>query len=310
MLVTVTLNPAVDYTIQLNAPLRYDSVNRTTGERITAGGKGINVSYIAKQFHVPTTIYTFAAGLTGTMLQDFLQEMELPTQAIQLEGQMNRINVKVEETGAVTELNGRGITVSSSALAQLTKLLRQYGKDDIIVLAGRIPAGAKKTIYADMMEELSSTDVRFAIDTEGSALRATLPYHPFVVKPNLPELSALFSVPLRDWKEALPYCRKLKDMGAQNVLLSLAEEGALLLADDGKEYRMAVPEGNLVNAVGAGDAMLAGFLCACMEGKNREEALRYGVAAGSATAYAPWLANEQQIQNLLTQLPVLQTLER
>lgn len=309
MLVTVTLNPAVDYTIQLNAPLRYDSVNRTTGERITAGGKGINVSYIAKQFHVPTTVYTFTAGLTGTMLQNFLDEMELPTQTIQLEGQMNRINVKVEETGAVTELNGRGITVNSNAMAKLTKLLRQYGENDFVVLAGRIPAGAQKTIYADIMQELSSTGVRFAIDTEGSALRATLPYHPFVVKPNLPELSALFSVPLREWREALPYCRKLKDMGAQNVLLSLAEEGALLLADDGGEYRMGVPNGAPINAVGAGDSMLAGFLCACVEGKSRADALRYGIAAGTATAYEPWLADEAHIQAMLKQLPEIKILD-
>ena len=302
MIATVTLNPAVDYTVSLTKPLMKSQVNRTAAEHITAGGKGINVSYILNQLAIPTTIYGFLAGATGAMLADAVNALALRTNWISLEGQMNRINLKMEENDAVTELNGRGISVDTESLAALTAMLQTYADGDTVVLAGSIPLGAQKDLYTEIMRQLPKS-VRVAVDAEGDALLTVLPMHPFVIKPNLPELSALFGVSLKTWRDALPYGQKLRDMGAQNVLISLAEDGALLFSDDGSIYRMDAPHETVINTVGAGDSMLAGFLAACEMELSREDALRLGIAAGSATAFAPWLAKKDAIDALFDTLP-------
>ena len=302
MIATVTLNPAVDYTVSLTKPLMKSQVNRTAAEHITAGGKGINVSYILNQLAIPTTIYGFLAGATGAMLADAVNALALRANWISLEGQMNRINLKMEENDAVTELNGRGISVDTESLAALTAMLQTYADGDTVVLAGSIPLGAQKDLYAEIMRQLPKS-VRVAVDAEGDALLTVLPMHPFVIKPNLPELSALFGVSLKTWRDALPYGQKLRDMGAQNVLISLAEDGALLFSDDGSIYRMDAPHETVINTVGAGDSMLAGFLAACEMELSREDALRLGIAAGSATAFAPWLAKKDAIDALFDTLP-------
>ena len=305
MIATVTMNPAVDYTVLLETPLMHNNVNRTSHERITAGGKGVNVSLILQQLEIPTTVYGYLSGTTGTMIAEQLLRTQIPTDWIKVPNQMNRINLKVKEDHAVTELNGRGVSVSPAETEMLLEKLRKYGDDDYIVLAGSVPAGAPATHYADVMQALGDSGVRFAVDAEGETLREALAMHPFVVKPNLRELCSLFDDDgsIDTWWDALPYGKKLIEWGAQNALLSLGGEGALLFTDNGRVWHLSAPHGQVKNAVGSGDAMLGGFLAACAKGQSLTEALRMGIAAGSATAFSEWIANRSQMDNLLRTLP-------
>lgn len=303
MIATVTMNPAVDYTVLLEEPLNYGAVNRTTHERITAGGKGVNVSLILQQLEIPTTVYGYLSGTTGTMIAEQLQRTQIPTDWIILPNQMNRINLKVKENKTVTELNGKGVAVSAAETELLLQKLRKYGEDDIIVLAGSIPAGAPASHYADFMQALSDTGVRFAVDVAGAPLKEALACKPFVVKPNLPELCSVFDAEIDTWWDALPYGKKLIELGAQNALVSLGSDGALLFTNENRVWHLSAPHGEVKNAVGSGDAMLGGFLAGCSAGKPLTEALRMGVAAGSATAFSEWMANHSQMDNLLKTLP-------
>ncbi len=303
MIATVTMNPAVDYTVQLEEPLQFNAVNRTENEQITAGGKGINVSLILQQLEIPTTVYGYLSGTTGTMISERIQRTQIPMDFITLPNQMNRINVKFKQHNQVTELNGRGLSVSEADTKVLLEKLSKYGSGDYIVLAGSIPAGAAATHYADVMAALADNGVRFAVDAAGKPLLEALPHHPFVVKPNLPELREMFDAEILTWWDALPYGKKLIEMGAQNALVSLGGDGALLFTDAGRVWHLSAPHNTVKNAVGAGDAMLGGFLAACYTGKPLTEALRTGIAAGSATAFSEWIANRSQIDNLLKALP-------
>ena len=303
MIATVTMNPAVDYTVSVTAPLEAGAVNRTSDELITAGGKGVNVSMVLQQLQIPTTVYGFLAGQTGQMIAERMQRTQIPTEWINIPNQMTRINIKIRESGCVTELNGKGVAVSAEDMAQLTQKLRRYGEEDYIVLAGSIPAGAQPDHYAALMTELAESGVRIAVDTTGEPLRAAIACHPFVIKPNLPELCDLFGSKIDTWWDALPYGKKLIEMGAENVLLSLGGDGALLFTSENRVWHLSAPRGTVKNAVGSGDAMLGGFLAACASGKPLTEALRTGIAAGSATAFSEWMANRSQIDNLLRNLP-------
>ena len=303
MIATVTMNPAVDYTVQLEEPLQFNAVNRTENEQITAGGKGINVSLILQQLEIPTTVYGYLSGTTGTMISERIQRTQIPMDFITLPNQMNRINVKFKQHNQVTELNGRGLSVSEADTKVLLEKLSKYGSGDYIVLAGSIPAGAAATHYADVMAALADNGVRFAVDAAGKPLLEALPHHPFVVRPNLPELREMFDAEILTWWDALPYGKKLIEMGAQNALVSLGGDGALLFTDAGRVWHLSAPHNTVKNAVGAGDAMLGGFLAACYTGKPLTEALRTGIAAGSATAFSEWIANRSQIDNLLKALP-------
>jgi 1-phosphofructokinase len=304
MIATVTLNPAVDYTVTLDAPLVAGAVNRTEHEQITAGGKGINVSLVLQQLEVPTTVYGILSGTTGTMIAERLQRTQIPTDWLTVPNQMNRINPKVKDHDTVTELNGRGVAVSPSDAKLLQEKLRKYGDGDYIVLAGSVPAGAPATFYADMMHALADTGVRFAVDAEGEALRAALAEHPFVVKPNLRELCSVFGIDeIVTWWDALPYGRQMIEMGAQHVLLSLGADGALLFNEENRIWHLSAPHGEVKNAVGSGDSMLGGFLAGCATGKEITEALRIGIAAGSATAFSEWIATRSRMDNLLKTLP-------
>ena len=303
MIATVTMNPAVDYTVLLEEPLVLNTVNRTSHERITAGGKGVNVSLVLQQLQIPTTVYGYLSGTTGTMIAEQLQRTQIPTDWIVLPNQMNRINLKVKEHTAVTELNGRGISVSAADTGLLVDKLRKYGDGDYIVLAGSVPAGAPASHYADIMRALADTGVRFAVDAEGEALREALKEHPFVVKPNLRELCSVFGTEIETWWDALPYGRQMIEMGAENVLLSLGADGALLFSKEQRIWHLSAPHGEVKNAVGSGDSMLGGFLAGCASGRDLTEALRIGIAAGSATAFSEWIATRSRMDNLLKGLP-------
>lgn len=303
MIATVTLNPAVDYTVTLDAPLIAGAVNRTEHEQITAGGKGINVSLVLQQLEIPTTVYGILSGTTGTMIAERLQRTQIPTDWITVPNQMNRINLKIKGHGAVTELNARGVSVSEKDTERMIEKLSKYGENDFIVLAGSVPAGAPDTYYADMIGALCDTGVRFAVDTTGEPLRQAIACHPFVIKPNLPELCDMLNVTIDTWWDAIPYGKQLIDMGAENVLLSLGGDGALLFTEEHRVWHSHAPHGTVKNAVGSGDSMLGGFLAACASGKPLTEALRMGIAAGSATAFSEWIATRSKMDQLLASLP-------
>ena len=303
MIATVTMNPAVDYTVLLDEPLVRNAVNRVSHEQITAGGKGINVSLVLQQLEVPTTVYGYLSGTTGTMIAERLQRTQIPTDFITLPNQMNRINLKFKENNTVTELNGKGVSVSPAETELLLEKLRKYGRGDYIVLAGSIPAGSPATHYADVMRALEGSGVRFAVDVAGMPLREALACKPFVVKPNLPELCDLFDAEIDTWWDALTYGKQLIELGAQNALVSLGGDGALLFTDANRVWHLSAPRGKVKNAVGSGDSMLGGFLAACAKGQPMTDALRMGVAAGSAAAFSEWIANRSQIDNLMRNMP-------
>ena len=303
MIATVTANPAVDYTVTLDTPIKTGAVNRTAAEHVTAGGKGVNVSLVLHQLGVPTTVYGFIAGATGSMIAERIQRTQIPTDWITVPNQMSRINIKITSGGTVTEVNGQGVSVAAPETGVLLQKLQKYGSDDFIVLAGSIPAGAPASFHADIMKALSNKGARFAVDTTGEPLREAVACRPFVIKPNLPEVRALFNAEIATWWDALPYGKKLIEMGAENVLISLGSDGALLFNSERRVWHLAAPHGIVKNTVGSGDSMLGGFLAACAHGKSLTEALRVGVAAGSATAFSEWIANLPEIQSLLDQLP-------
>ncbi len=296
MIATVTLNPAVDHTVSLTQPLLKDAVNRTAAEQLTPGGKGINVSVMLTRLGADTTAHGLLAGMTGQMIAHAVSDLQIPAQWLTLPDGSNRINMKLTDADGTTEINGSGITMNEAVLQALIAELQGYGRDDIIVLAGSIPKGAKTTLYGDIMRALAHTGVQFAVDAEGDALRAALAQKPLVIKPNLPELCALFSVDTLSTDDDLHgYAAILQQMGARNVLISLGGEGAFLLAEDGSAYRMAAPQGKPQSTVGAGDSMLAGWLAGYARGCSAEECLRMGIACGSATAFSPWLAEKETI---------------
>ena len=303
MIATVTLNPAVDYTVTLDTPLITGAVNRTEHELITAGGKGINVSLVLQQLEVPTTVYGILSGTTGTMISERLQRTQIPTDWLIVPNQMNRINLKIKGSGDVTEINGRGVSVSEKETEMLIEKLRKYGENDYIVLAGSIPAGASPTYYSEIMEALQESGVKFAVDTTGEPLRNAIAQHPFIIKPNLPELCGMLNITIDTWWDAIPYGKQLIEMGAQNVLLSLGSDGALLFNSEQRVWHAHAPHGTVKNAVGSGDSMLGGFLAACSAGKSLTEALRLGIAAGSATAFSEWIATRSKMDQILATLP-------
>lgn len=310
MIATVTLNPAMDYTAAINSPLCKGAVNRTAAARMTAGGKGINVSYILHQLGEDTRIYGFAAGAVGAMLRQEISQWGIEADWIELHGQNNRINLKIEEHGIVTELNGSGVSISADTICQLVEKLSLFGDSDLIVLAGSLPSGAPVTLYADLMAKLRSRGVRFAVDAAGEALHAVLGCQPFLIKPNLPELCELFRADISSVEAAIPYGIRLQEMGARNVLLSMGEEGAVLFSEADGMFRLDAPHAKVCNTVGAGDSMLGGFLSGIVRGLSPAECLRLAVASGSATAFAPWLADRDAIQALLETLPEPKRLER
>lgn len=295
MIYTVTFNPAVDYVVDI-AELKAGTVNRLSGERIFFGGKGINVSFVLNELGAETTALGFVAGFTGEAIENGLKNAGVRTDFIRLPDGFSRINVKIR-SGEETELNGSGPDIDESSLGRLYESLDAIEDGSTLVLAGSVPKSLPDDIYERIMQRLAGRDIRFVVDASGRLLMNVLKYRPFLVKPNIHELGELFGVKLNTADEASVYAAKLREMGAVNVLVSMAGDGALLLDEHGEKHFCPACAGKVRNSVGAGDSMVAGFIAGCA-GEDYERALKLGTAAGGATAFSDGLARHADIVRL------------
>ena len=295
MIYTLTLNPALDYAVYLPA-FAEGKTNRSVREQLDFGGKGINVSYILHQLGVPTVALGFVAGFTGKALCAMLEGEGIPCEFITLDRGMTRINVKIKSEKE-SEINAQGPDIPPEALEKLCARLDCLVAGDTLLLAGSVPASLPKDIYENILARLEGKGIRYAVDAEGQLLLNVLKYRPYLIKPNRAELCGLAGRELTDDADIERAARELQALGAQNVLVSLGKEGALLLDETGLAHRASAVGGKPVNTVGAGDSMVAGFLAGAPLGYDY--ALRLGLAAGGATATSPTLATKKEIEALM-----------
>lgn len=301
MIYTVTFNPAIDYVMKLDS-LTTGTVNRSRSEELFFGGKGINVSVILHELGVASVAMGFTAGFTGEAIEKGVEAMGIETDFVRLESGNSRINVKLKHSDE-TELNGQGPQISESAIKKLFDKLNKLHNGDTLVLAGSIPNTLPSDMYEKILDYLSEKNIRFVVDATGKLLMNVLKYKPFLIKPNNFELEEIFGVKLNSNEEIIKYATKLQKMGACNVLVSMAENGSILIDENAQVHISGVPEGVAVNSVGAGDSMLAGFLTGFVQKKDYNYALRLGTACGSATAFSEGLAVKEDIYNLLRKIP-------
>jgi len=299
MIYTVTFNPAIDYVVRLDRELKVGDVNRARGEDCVLGGKGINVSGVLAELGCESVALGFVAGETGAWLERGLAAQGLKTDFVHLGHGMTRINVKIKAEKE-TELNGAGPDIPESAMQALETKLDRLQKDDILILAGSIPASLAQTTYERLLARLEGRGVRAVVDATRDLLVNVLRYRPFLIKPNNHELSEIVGIKLTNDNEVVTAAKMLQEKGARNVLVSMAGDGALLLDEQGGVHRIGCPKGTVVNSVGAGDSMVAGFVAGYQQsGGNYDTALRLGTACGSATAFSLGLATRQDIEKLL-----------
>lgn len=300
MIYTVTLNPSLDYIAECK-DFTLGATNRTSSEIIYPGGKGINVSIVLSNLGDRTTALGFLAGFTGEHIDSLIKDMGISSRMIRLNEGMSRINLKLKSKEE-TELNGMGPNINIIDIARLYQKLESITEDDILVLAGSIPPSVGEGLYSDIMERLKEKKIKIVVDATKDLLMNVLDKKPFLIKPNIHELGELFNVKLDSADEALPYALKLKEMGAVNVIISMGKDGAMMVDEYGKSYTMNSPEGKLVNSVGAGDSLVAGFLHKYLETGNYEEAFRYGVCTGSASAFSSALATKEEAEKLYKEI--------
>lgn len=294
MVYTVTFNPALDYVVFVNN-MKFRAVNRIEKELVQAGGKGINVSMVLAELGVKSKVMGFVAGFTGAAIEQSVAEHGIETDFVHLDSGLSRINIKLKSDGE-TELNANGPVISDMALKELFERFEKLSEGDILVLAGSVPNSLPQDIYQMILEYVSAKKVRTVVDASGELLTNTLKYRPYLIKPNLDELAGIFGERPDSKEEILEYATQLQEMGAQNVLVSMAGDGSLLLDAQGEVFYCAACEGTVVNSVGAGDAMVAGFVSGMLDNDVDEEyALMLGTAAGGATAFTEGMADKTQI---------------
>lgn len=298
MIYTLTFNPAIDYVVRLEGSLLPGAINRSRGEAYQYGGKGINVSNVLRTLGQDTVALGFVAGFTGKALEDGLRESGLQTRFIHVGQGMTRINVKVK-AAEETEINGMGPVITAADMEALYAGLDQIQAGDTLVLSGSVPPCLGPDAYAEVLARLEGRDICAVVDAAGPLLVNALKHRPFLIKPNAGELGDLFGKDLQTDGEILACARKLQALGGRNVLVSMAGDGALLLDEQGGVHRTGCPEGQVVNSVGAGDSMVAGFLAGWLETGDYGHALRLGTAAGSATAFSLGLAEKKTIDQMM-----------
>lgn len=297
MIYTVTFNPALDYVVTVNH-FTLGSVNRTVKENIFYGGKGINVSAMLANLGYESTALGFVAGFTGREIERGVGQLGFKSDFIKVERGMSRINVKLK-SDQESEINGMGPDITADHVKALFEKLSRLRQGDMLVLSGSIPAAIDDDIYERIMESLEGRGVRIVVDAEKNLLLNVLKYGPFLIKPNNHELGQMFGAELRTDEEIVVHARKLQDMGAKNVLVSMAKDGAILAAEDGRIYRQGVAKGKVKNSVGAGDSMVAGFIAGYLEKGDWLYALKLGTACGGATAFSDGIGTKDYIMELL-----------
>ena len=297
MIYTVTFNPALDYVVRMDH-FRAGEVNRTASEELQLGGKGINVSTVLRNLGVENVALGFLAGFTGRALEEGLQKNGIQTDFIWLDTGLTRINVKIKGENE-TEINGRGPDIGEEALEAMFRKLDRLGEGDILVVSGSIPATLPSDIYERILARLEGRGIRTVVDATRDLLCNVLPYKPFLIKPNNLELGEIFGRELKCDEEIRDCAAQLQERGARNVLVSMAGDGSLLLDETGACHRLGVPKGKVLNSVGAGDSMVAGFLAGWLEKGDYAYAHRLGAAAGSATAFSVGLATGDEVRALM-----------
>lgn len=294
---TVTFNPSLDYIVSVD-DFQTGRVNRTTEEIIYVGGKGINVSIVLKNLGFDSTALGFLAGFTGREIRRLTERQGIRADFIEVEEGISRINVKLRSNGE-SEINGRGPQIREGDIQKLYRKLEVLQDGDVLVLAGSIPSVMPESIYMDIMKYLSDRKLKIVVDATKDLLVNVLPYHPFLVKPNNHELGEIFGVELKDKKEVAAYAKKLQEKGAGNVLVSMAGDGAVLVTEEADVYESSAPKGRVVNSVGAGDSMVAGFLVGYMQSGDYRTAFKLGLCTGSASAFSEQLATRQEADALM-----------
>ena len=300
MIYTITFNPALDYVVGISNFCE-GSLNRTEYEEVYAGGKGINVSLVLHNLGIPSVALGFIAGFTGEEIQRRVQKAGCQTDFISLEEGMSRINVKMKSK-IETEINGQGPKISSEKMEELFQKLNNLQENDILVLAGSIPSTLPEDMYERIMAKLQTKNVKIIVDATKNLLMNVLKYHPFLIKPNHHELGELFGLELKTDEDIVTYAKKLQTLGARNVLVSMAKNGAILVTEEGTIYKSPAPKGKLVNSVGAGDSMVAGFIAGYLKHHAYKDAFYTGVATGSASAFSKGLATKDKVEELLHEL--------
>lgn len=297
LIYTVTFNPAIDYVVDV-PNLELGITNRTKSDDIQIGGKGINVSVILGNLGIKNVALGFLAGFTGEYIQKELQKLDVLTDFVMLKDGLTRINVKVKSMQE-TEINGNGPVISDTALDKLFEKLSNLEKGDVLVLAGSIPKTLPNDIYEQILTKLAGRGIHFVVDATGDLLCNVLKYKPFLIKPNNFELGEIFGIEIKTNADTIYYARELQMRGAQNVLVSLGKKGAVLVDANGKVHEQPAVNGKVLNTVGAGDSMVAGFLAGYLDTGDYSEAFKLGLACGSATAFSKSLATKQEIQQIL-----------
>ena len=297
MIYTVTFNPAIDYIVRMDKPLDPGMTNRSVSEDCFFGGKGINVSTILKNLGIENTALGFAAGFTGEAIVADVKRKGIHADFIMLDEGISRINVKIKAEQE-TEINAQGPAISKEAYDELLKKLDGLKEGDTLILAGSIPSTLPSNVYEIILDRLNGKGVTFVVDATKDLLMNVLKYHPFLIKPNNHELGEMFGTVLKTDDEIEEHAKKLQEMGARNVLISMAGDGAMLITEDGQRFRVGVPKGTVKNSVGAGDSMVAGFVAGFMKTGDYQVALNMGTAAGSATAFSDDLATGELINSI------------
>ena len=297
MIYTVTFNPAIDYVIHMDT-LKLGLVNRSRRESVFYGGKGINVSTVLNNLDIPSVALGFVAGFTGEEIEKGVNASGITTDFIHLKAGISRINVKIK-ADEETEINGQGPVIDDEEIEELFLKLDRIEDGDVLVLAGAIPSSLPPDMYERIMERLQEKDIEIIVDATNNLLKNVLKYHPFLIKPNNHELGEMFGIELRTDDEIISHAEKLQEMGARNVLVSMAGDGAILITETHEIYKIGVPAGKVVNSTGAGDSMVAGFIAGYFKDHNYLDALKYGTATGSATAFSEGLAEADKVKELL-----------
>lgn len=297
MIYTVTFNPSLDYIVRVD-DFRLGQVNRTTEELLYPGGKGINVSFVLKNLGLDSTALGFLAGFTGDEIRRLLKEQGIDEDFIEVKQGISRINMKLR-SNEESEINGQGPAIEKSDINRLYQRLDRLEQHDILVLAGSIPSVMPESMYRNIMEHLKEKQLKVVVDATQDLLMNVLPYHPFLIKPNNHELGQIFGLELKEKEDVIKYAKKLQEQGAVNVLVSMAGDGAVLIAEDGSVYESDAPKGKVVNSVGAGDSMVAGFLAGYLQTGRYEEAFKMGICTGSASAFSEKLATKREVEEIM-----------